>query len=58
MESKAPSKNVGMKNVHDRIKSMCGDEYGMEINSMISVGTSIRLWFPLKPGEDARKEEE
>jgi len=43
----APSKNVGLKNVHDRIKSTCGDEYGLEISSIEHVGTSIKLSFPI-----------
>ncbi|WP_168120202.1 sensor histidine kinase [Paenibacillus sp. HB172176] len=47
-EPAAPSKNVGMKNVHDRIKSMCGDDYGLELSSKQHVGTSIRLWLPVK----------
>lgn len=46
-EAKAPSKNVGMKNVHDRIKTMCGDEYGLELSSMEHVGTSVRMWLPI-----------
>jgi two-component system, sensor histidine kinase YesM len=43
----APSKNVGLKNVHDRIKTICGDEYGLTISSIERVGTSIRLTFPI-----------
>lgn len=46
-ESKAPSKNVGMKNVHDRIRTLCGDKYGLEINSIEHVGTSVQLWLPV-----------
>ncbi len=46
-EPKAPSKNVGMKNVHDRIKSICGEEYGLSVNSMEHVGTSVQLTFPI-----------
>ncbi|XID93257.1 sensor histidine kinase [Paenibacillaceae bacterium WGS1546] len=46
-EPKAPSKNVGMKNVHDRIKTICGDDFGLAINSMEHVGTSVQLTFPL-----------
>lgn len=43
----APSKNVGLKNVHDRIKSICGEGCGLEISSIEHVGTSIRLTFPI-----------
>lgn len=43
----APSKNVGLKNVHDRIKTICGDGYGLEIDSIEHVGTSVRMRFPV-----------
>ncbi|WP_246608543.1 cache domain-containing sensor histidine kinase [Paenibacillus agaridevorans] len=46
-ESKAPSKNIGMKNVHDRIKTICGEDYGLTINSMEHVGTSVQLILPI-----------
>jgi two-component system sensor histidine kinase YesM len=48
-ESKAPSKNIGMKNVHDRIKTICGEDYGLTINSMEHVGTSVQLLLPILP---------
>lgn len=44
----APSKNVGLKNVHDRIKTICGEGYGLEIDSIAHVGTSVRMRFPIK----------
>ncbi|RIX52348.1 sensor histidine kinase [Paenibacillus nanensis] len=43
----APSRNVGLKNVHDRIKTICGEPYGLSISSIEHVGTSIRLTFPI-----------
>lgn len=46
-DPKAPAKNVGLKNVHDRIKTVCGEEYGLEISSIEQVGTSVKLIFPL-----------
>ncbi|WP_372629845.1 sensor histidine kinase [Cohnella sp.] len=46
-EPNAPAKNVGLKNVYDRIKTVCGDGYGLEISSMEHVGTSVRLSFPI-----------
>jgi len=46
-DPKAPAKNVGLKNVHDRIKTVCGEQYGLEISSIEGVGTSIKLLFPL-----------
>lgn len=46
-DPKAPAKNIGLKNVHDRIKTVCGESYGLEISSIEGVGTSIKLHFPL-----------
>lgn len=47
----APSKNVGMKNVHERIKSVCGEGYGVSISSRKHVGTSVLMLFPVKEGQ-------
>lgn len=46
-DPKAPAKNIGLKNVHDRIKTVCGEQYGLEISSIEQVGTSVKLYFPL-----------
>lgn len=46
-DSKAPSKNVGIKNVHDRIKTVCGEQYGLYISSVEHVGTSVCLQLPI-----------
>lgn len=50
--SKSPSKSkhftgIGIKNVDDRIKMLYGDEYGIEINSEVGVGTTINVYLPL-----------
>lgn len=39
--------SIGMKNVHDRIVALYGDEYGLEMNSKPSIGTSVRMTIPL-----------
>lgn len=44
----APSKNVGLKNVHERIKTVCGDGFGLSISSREHVGTSVLLLFSVK----------
>ncbi|WP_438351532.1 sensor histidine kinase [Paenibacillus sp. FA6] len=44
---KAPSKNVGLKNVHERIKSIYGEEFGLSISSRVHIGTSVLLLFPI-----------
>ena len=46
----APSKHVGIKNVHERIKSVCGKEYGLTVNSRKHVGTSVLMILPIKEG--------
>lgn len=46
-DPEAPGKNVGLKNVHERIKSVFGEAYGIVINSREHLGTSIVLTFPI-----------
>ncbi|WP_199620624.1 cache domain-containing sensor histidine kinase [Paenibacillus alkalitolerans] len=47
-DPKTAVKGVGMKNVHERIKSVCGDNYGLEISSKKHIGTSVRMRFPIR----------
>ncbi|WP_229521932.1 cache domain-containing sensor histidine kinase [Paenibacillus monticola] len=42
-----PGKNVGLKNVHERMRSLYGEEYGLSISSREHIGTSILLSFPI-----------
>ena len=44
----APSGSVGMKNVHERIRSLCGEGYGISIASWPHVGTSVTIEIPVK----------
>ncbi|AIQ36345.1 hypothetical protein R50345_17970 [Paenibacillus sp. FSL R5-0345] len=46
-EPSSPSKNVGLKNVHERIRTVYGKEYGLSISSREHIGTSILLSFPI-----------
>lgn len=39
---------VGVKNVHERIQLSYGTEFGLEIQSEIEEGTTIKIWLPLK----------
>ncbi len=41
-------KGIGMKNVHERIKSLCGEGYGLEISSRAHIGTSVSMLFHIK----------
>lgn len=38
---------VGLKNVHQRIRLMCGQEYGLHIESELDEGTTVRVRLPL-----------
>lgn len=38
---------IGIKNVDDRIKLLYGNEYGVKLNSELSVGTTISVFLPL-----------
>jgi two-component system sensor histidine kinase YesM len=45
-----PSQNkrgVGVKNVNDRIKLYFGDEYGIEFQSELEVGTTVKIRIPV-----------
>ncbi|MDD3840977.1 MAG: sensor histidine kinase, partial [Clostridia bacterium] len=39
---------VGIKNVDERIKLYFGEQYGLEIQSEIYEGTSVRIWLPVR----------
>ncbi len=40
--------SIGLKNVHDRIRFLYGDEYGIQITSTVAVGTMVRILLPLE----------
>ncbi len=40
--------SIGLKNVHDRIRFLYGEEYGIRITSTPAVGTMVRILLPLK----------
>lgn len=42
-----PGQSIGLKNVHERIRSQYGEEFGLSVTSLEAVGTSILLRFPL-----------
>lgn len=47
--------SIGLKNVHDRIRYLYGEEYGLEITSTSGVGTMVRI---VMPDLDADEEEQ
>ena len=40
--------SIGLKNVHDRIRFLYGEAYGIRITSTQAVGTMVRILLPLK----------
>lgn len=40
--------SIGLKNVHDRIRYLHGEPYGIEVTSQIGVGTMIRIVMPCR----------
>ncbi|WP_020619822.1 cache domain-containing sensor histidine kinase [Paenibacillus daejeonensis] len=46
-----PAGHVGMKNVHERIRSVCGEGYGLSVSSRAHTGTSVIMLFSLREGE-------
>jgi two-component system sensor histidine kinase YesM len=41
---------IGVRNVHDRIKLLYGDEYGVSISSELGEGTKVKVRLPLLKG--------
>lgn len=48
--------SIGLKNVHDRIRFLYGEAYGIRITSTPAVGTMVRILLPLQ--EITEKDEE
>lgn len=43
-------KDIGVKNVNDRIRLIYGDGYGLEISSIEGMGTIVNFNLPFIPG--------
>ncbi|WP_168120536.1 sensor histidine kinase [Paenibacillus sp. HB172176] len=41
-------RSIGIRNVHERLRYACGEDYGLELESRYGVGTSIRMKYPLR----------
>jgi two-component system, sensor histidine kinase YesM len=50
-----PSDNIGLLNVHLRIRLTYGKDYGLQVFSQLDVGTEVVMWLPLFD-ENARRE--
>lgn len=45
---KSKGSGVGIKNVDERIKLCYGREYGLKIDSEVEVGTTVKIYLPLR----------
>ena len=43
--------NVGLWNTNKMIRNLCGDAYGLDINSKIGEGTVVKVVLPIRNGE-------
>jgi two-component system sensor histidine kinase YesM len=50
--------SIGLKNVHDRIRFLYGEEYGISITSTPKMGTIVRLQMPADTQSRADSEKE
>ncbi|MCZ8523155.1 cache domain-containing sensor histidine kinase [Paenibacillus caseinilyticus] len=48
-EETGSGSGVGTRNVHERIRLMYGEGYGLEIESQLEMGTTVTLWIPFLP---------
>ncbi len=48
---------VGVRNVHERIRLTFGEAYGLEFESRLEEGTTVKVWLPLLDGETGAEEE-
>ena len=43
-----PSKNIGLKNISDRVKLYFGEQYGVKVYSRKNKGTIVRIELPIE----------
>jgi len=46
-DSLSADSNIGLRNVHTRLKYLYGDEYGIQVNSIEGEGTTVTMMIPL-----------
>ena len=45
-------KSIGLRNIHARIRLLCGEEYGMQVTSAPDLGTKVWITLPILRVED------
>lgn len=46
---------IGIQNVHNRLRLLFGDEYGLQISSITDMGTAVKVIIPVLKKEDTEK---
>lgn len=49
--------SIGLKNVHDRIRFLFGEEYGITLTSTPGVGTMVVIAMPYREKEQEERDE-
>jgi two-component system, sensor histidine kinase YesM len=58
LDSEAPEGGqIGLRNIHRRIRLSCGSAYGLTIDSAPGSGTKVTVRLPIKRAEEPQKEE-
>lgn len=45
--------SIGIQNVRERIRLICGPEYGVKLNSKVGYGTSVEIRLPVRKQEES-----
>ena len=49
------SKQIGLRNIHRRIRLSCGEQYGLTIDSAPNAGTKVTVLLPLVEAKEAQE---
>ncbi|MNJ72768.1 hypothetical protein D3C77_694730 [compost metagenome] len=47
MHEEGKQNGLGLRNVHDRVQTLFGSNYGITLDSIPSLGTSVRIRIPI-----------
>ncbi|MNW18924.1 hypothetical protein D3C71_2186840 [compost metagenome] len=47
MHGEGKQTGLGLRNVHDRVQTLFGCDYGITLDSIPSLGTSVRIRIPI-----------
>ncbi|CAM3661682.1 sensor histidine kinase [Marinicrinis lubricantis] len=51
---KSKGTGIGLKSIHERIRLLFGDAYGLHIESVLGHGTTVRIQIPYCEGEESK----